>query len=52
MLDDIVDVLVADCAVLTPPVINCAEDGLKQLSKLLVEVGRERRLYRRYLGEV
>ena len=25
--------------------------GLKQLSKLLVEVGRERRLYRRYLGE-
>ena len=27
------------------------EFGLKQLSKLLVEVGRERRLYRRYLGE-
>ena len=25
--------------------------GLKQLGKLLVEVGRERRLYRRYLGE-
>ena len=25
--------------------------GLKQLSKLLVEVGRERRLYRHYLGE-
>ena len=27
------------------------EFGLKQLDKLLVEVGRERRLYRRYLGE-
>ena len=27
------------------------EFGLKQLGKLLVEVGRERRLYRRYLGE-
>ena len=41
-LDDIVYVAVADGAVLTPPLINCAEDGMKQLSKLLVEVGRER----------
>ena len=31
--------------------VEFIEFGLKQLSKLLVEVGRERRLYRRYLGE-
>ena len=31
--------------------VEFTELGLKQLSKLLVEVGRERRLYRRYLGE-
>jgi len=28
-----------------------AEFGLQQVEKLLVEAGRERRLYRRYLGE-
>ena len=32
--------------------VEFIEFGLKQLSKLLVEVGRERRLYQRYLGEV
>ena len=31
--------------------LEYAKFGLKQLEKLLVEVGRERRLYRRYLGE-
>jgi len=31
--------------------VEFIEFGLKQLGKLLVEVGRERRLYRRYLGE-
>ena len=31
--------------------VEFIEFGLKQLSELLVEVGRERRLYRRYLGE-
>ena len=31
--------------------LESIEFGLKQLSKLLVEVGRERHLYRRYLGE-
>lgn len=31
--------------------VEFIEFGLKQLSKVLVEVGRERRLYRRYLGE-
>ena len=31
--------------------LEYAEFGLKQLEKLLVEVGRERRLYNRYLGE-
>ncbi|MFL2794270.1 MAG: hypothetical protein ACJZ82_01670 [Paracoccaceae bacterium] len=31
--------------------VELIEFGLKQLGKLLVEVGRERRLYRRYLGE-
>ena len=31
--------------------VEFIEFGLKQLSKLFVEVGRERRLYRRYLGE-
>jgi hypothetical protein len=28
-----------------------AEFGVRQLERLMVEVGRERRLYRRYLGE-
>ena len=31
--------------------LEYAEFGLRQVEKLLVEVGRERRLYRRYLGE-
>ena len=31
--------------------LECVEFGLRQVEKLLVEVGRERRLYRRYLGE-
>ena len=31
--------------------LEYAEFGLRQVAKLLVEVGRERRLYRRYLGE-
>ena len=31
--------------------LEYAELGLRQVEKLLVEVGRERRLYRRYLGE-
>ena len=31
--------------------VEFTEFDLKQLSKLLVELGRERRLYRRYLGE-
>ena len=31
--------------------LEFTEFGLKQLEKLLVEVGRERRLYRRYFGE-
>jgi len=31
--------------------LEYAEFGLRQVEKLLVEAGRERRLYRRYLGE-
>ena len=31
--------------------LEYAEFGLRQVEKLLEEVGRERRLYRRYLGE-
>ena len=31
--------------------LEFTEFGLRQVEKLLVEVGRERRLYRRYLGE-
>ena len=31
--------------------LEYVEFGLRQVEKLLVEVGRERRLYRRYLGE-
>lgn len=31
--------------------LEFAEFGLRQVEKLLVEVGRERRLYKRYLGE-
>ena len=31
--------------------LEYAEFGLRQLERLMVEVGRERRLYRRYLGE-
>jgi hypothetical protein len=31
--------------------LEYAEFGLRQVEKLLVEVGRERRLYKRYLGE-
>ena len=31
--------------------LEYAEFGLRQVEKLLVEVGRERRLFRRYLGE-
>ena len=31
--------------------VDFTEFGLKQLGKLLVEVGRERRLCRRYFGE-
>ena len=31
--------------------VEFTEFGLKQLRKLLVEVGRDRCLYRRYLGE-
>ena len=31
--------------------LEFTEFGLKQVEKLLVEAGRERRLYRRYLGE-
>ena len=31
--------------------LEYTEFGLRQVEKLLVEVGRERRLYRRYLGE-
>jgi hypothetical protein len=31
--------------------LEYAEFGVRQLEKLMVEVGRERRLYRRYLGE-
>jgi hypothetical protein len=31
--------------------LEYAEFGVRQLERLLVEVGRERRLYRRYLGE-
>ena len=31
--------------------LEYAQFGLRQVEKLLVEVGRERRLYRRYLGE-
>ena len=31
--------------------LEYAEFGLRQVEQLLVEVGRERRLYRRYLGE-
>ena len=31
--------------------LEYAEFGLRQVEKLLVEVGRERRLYRRHLGE-
>ena len=31
--------------------LEYSEFGLKQLKALLVEVGRERRLYSRYLGE-
>ena len=31
--------------------LEYADFGLRQVEKLLVEVGRERRLYRRYLGE-
>ena len=31
--------------------LEYAEFGLRQVEKLLVEVSRERRLYRRYLGE-
>jgi len=32
--------------------LEYAEFGVRQLERLMVEVGRERRLYRRYLGEV
>ena len=31
--------------------LEYADFGLRQVKKLLFEVGRERRLYRRYLGE-
>ena len=31
--------------------LEFTEFGVRQLEKLMVEVGRERRLYRRYLGE-
>ena len=31
--------------------LEYAEFGLRQVEKLLVEVGRKRRLYHRYLGE-
>jgi len=31
--------------------LEYAEFGVRQLERLMVEVGRERRLYRRYLGE-
>ena len=31
--------------------LEYAEFGLRQLERLMVEVGRERRLYRRYVGE-
>ncbi|MDA8647577.1 hypothetical protein N9L40_01370 [Rhodobacteraceae bacterium] len=31
--------------------LEYAEFGMRQLERLMVEVGRERRLYRRYLGE-
>jgi hypothetical protein len=31
--------------------LECTELGVRQLERLIVEVGRERRLYRRYLGE-
>ena len=31
--------------------LEYTEFGVRQLERLMVEVGRERRLYRRYLGE-
>lgn len=34
-----------------PLELNYAKFGLKQIDRLLVEVGRELWLYRRYLGE-
>ena len=34
-----------------PVDLEYAEFGVRQLERLMVEVGRERRLYRRYLGE-
>ena len=34
-----------------PSDLEYAEFGVRQLERLMVEVGRERRLYRRYLGE-
>jgi hypothetical protein len=34
-----------------PHTLACANFAIKQLEELFAQIGRERRLYRRYLGE-